>query len=315
MMRDGSRHRAGRWPLRLAPARKRGRERCEREMARAARTHGVPLGMLYAVGLAETGRGDSLRPYALNIEGRAVYDIDKARRRCARSRPRARPGPSSSISAACKSTTTSMPATSPRWRTCSTPRERRLRGPLPQRAQGPRGQLDKGGGALSRRAQQRSRAEEIRLPRHRQHGRDRLRPMDAGGERILSAVTLGSPSEQAMIKTGLQGPYRLSFDGVDAAVRQQIGRRLRARPRGCAGALLHQSRRPVGQRHPRPTARLRSARSTLFKYGYSASSQTAFEKECQLFHDISPPGNRLHPARPKGTTWRCPRCQMFGRRA
>jgi soluble lytic murein transglycosylase-like protein len=47
-------------------------------MARAARTHGVPLGMLYAVGLAETGRGDSLALYALNIEGSAVYDIDKA---------------------------------------------------------------------------------------------------------------------------------------------------------------------------------------------------------------------------------------------
>lgn len=50
---------------------------CEREMARAAQTHGVPLGMLYAVGLTETGRGDSLRPYALNIEGRAIYDLDK----------------------------------------------------------------------------------------------------------------------------------------------------------------------------------------------------------------------------------------------
>ena len=44
---------------------------CEREMARAAEKHGVPLGMLYAVGLAETGRGDTLRPYALNVEGRA----------------------------------------------------------------------------------------------------------------------------------------------------------------------------------------------------------------------------------------------------
>lgn len=51
---------------------------CEREMARAAQKHGVPLGMLYAVGLTETGRGDSLRPYALNIEGRPVYDIDKS---------------------------------------------------------------------------------------------------------------------------------------------------------------------------------------------------------------------------------------------
>jgi soluble lytic murein transglycosylase-like protein len=54
-----------------------GENVCEREMARAAREHGVPLGVLYAVGLTETGRGDSLRPYALNIEGRAVYDIDK----------------------------------------------------------------------------------------------------------------------------------------------------------------------------------------------------------------------------------------------
>ena len=53
-----------------------GPKPCEREMAQAAEKHGVPLGVLYAVGLAETGRGDSLRPYALNIEGRAVYDID-----------------------------------------------------------------------------------------------------------------------------------------------------------------------------------------------------------------------------------------------
>ncbi|KAB2917519.1 MAG: lytic transglycosylase domain-containing protein [Hyphomicrobiaceae bacterium] len=50
---------------------------CEREMARAAEKHGVPIGVLYAVGLTETGRGDTLRPYALNIEGRAIYDIDK----------------------------------------------------------------------------------------------------------------------------------------------------------------------------------------------------------------------------------------------
>jgi soluble lytic murein transglycosylase-like protein len=50
---------------------------CEREMARAAQQYDVPLGVLYAVGLTETGRGDSLRPYALNIEGQAVYDINR----------------------------------------------------------------------------------------------------------------------------------------------------------------------------------------------------------------------------------------------
>jgi soluble lytic murein transglycosylase-like protein len=51
---------------------------CEREMARAAQTRGIPLGVLYAVGLTETGRGDSLRPNALNIDGKAVYDIDRS---------------------------------------------------------------------------------------------------------------------------------------------------------------------------------------------------------------------------------------------
>jgi soluble lytic murein transglycosylase-like protein len=60
-----------------APALGSADDACEREMARAARSYGVPLGVLYAVGLTETGRGDSLRPYALNIEGRSVYDVAK----------------------------------------------------------------------------------------------------------------------------------------------------------------------------------------------------------------------------------------------
>jgi soluble lytic murein transglycosylase-like protein len=34
----------------------------------------VPVGMLYAVGLTETGRGESLHPYAMNIEGKASFD-------------------------------------------------------------------------------------------------------------------------------------------------------------------------------------------------------------------------------------------------
>src|SRR5262249_54775253 len=50
---------------------------CEREMGRAAEIYGVPLGVLYAVGLTETGRAGSLRPYALNVEGKPVYAIGK----------------------------------------------------------------------------------------------------------------------------------------------------------------------------------------------------------------------------------------------
>ena len=46
---------------------------CEREMARAAELHGIPLGILYAVGLTETGRRGALNPYALGAEGQTVF--------------------------------------------------------------------------------------------------------------------------------------------------------------------------------------------------------------------------------------------------
>jgi soluble lytic murein transglycosylase-like protein len=51
---------------------------CEKEMMRASNKHGVPLGMLYAVGLTETGRAGSLQPYALNIEGRSAFGANLA---------------------------------------------------------------------------------------------------------------------------------------------------------------------------------------------------------------------------------------------
>ncbi|MGO4707478.1 transglycosylase SLT domain-containing protein [Microvirga sp. 2MCAF38] len=46
---------------------------CEREMVRASTKYGVPLGMLYSVGLAETGKRGSLQPYAMNIEGKPYF--------------------------------------------------------------------------------------------------------------------------------------------------------------------------------------------------------------------------------------------------
>ncbi|EEE46434.2 Soluble lytic murein transglycosylase [Roseibium alexandrii DFL-11] len=62
---------------------------CEREMVAASRKYQVPLGILYAVGLTETGRRNSLYPHALNIEGKSVFppsrtaarrDIEAARK-------------------------------------------------------------------------------------------------------------------------------------------------------------------------------------------------------------------------------------------
>lgn len=46
---------------------------CESHMIRASKAYDIPLGVLYSVGLTESGRRDSLQPYALNIQGRAFF--------------------------------------------------------------------------------------------------------------------------------------------------------------------------------------------------------------------------------------------------
>jgi len=50
---------------------------CERQMAIAAKKHGVPIGILYAIGLTETGRRNTLHPYALNISGKGHFPQTK----------------------------------------------------------------------------------------------------------------------------------------------------------------------------------------------------------------------------------------------
>jgi soluble lytic murein transglycosylase-like protein len=46
---------------------------CEGEMRSASAKYEVPLGVLYAVGLTESGRKESLQPHAMNIEGTAYF--------------------------------------------------------------------------------------------------------------------------------------------------------------------------------------------------------------------------------------------------
>ena len=51
---------------------------CEAEMIRASKAFNVPVAVLYAVGLTETGRRGSLQPFAMNVEGAAVFSNDLA---------------------------------------------------------------------------------------------------------------------------------------------------------------------------------------------------------------------------------------------
>ncbi len=51
---------------------------CERHILKSSEKYEVPVGILYAVGLTETGKKGSLHPFALNIEGRSVFAASKS---------------------------------------------------------------------------------------------------------------------------------------------------------------------------------------------------------------------------------------------
>ena len=51
---------------------------CERYLPEVAKSEDVPIGVLYAVGLTETGVKGSLHPYALNVEGETIITYSAA---------------------------------------------------------------------------------------------------------------------------------------------------------------------------------------------------------------------------------------------
>ena len=51
---------------------------------------------------------------------------------------------------------------------------------------------------------------------------------------------------------------------------------------------------------------------THFKYSYASTEKEAFEKECNNYHDfLDLLDNDIHPDRPKGREYKCPRCNVF----
>jgi hypothetical protein len=72
----------------------------------------------------------------------------------------------------------------------------------------------------------------------------------------------------------------------------------------------------VGRAESGVNVRLKSwvgkTEAELFMFSYAVSRRVAFEKECKLYHALSPPGNDTHPERPAGVAWTCPRCDIYG---
>lgn len=111
--------------------------------------------------------------------------------------------------------------------------------------------------------------------------------------------------------SGLTGPFKLTFEDIDGAVQRQAPGVFALGTRDMAGRFAIMS---IGRSDVDVRGRLRECigAGTHFKFDYFANEREAFEKECELFHEIKPPGNFIHPSRPAGSTLRCPRCRIFG---
>lgn len=116
-----------------------------------------------------------------------------------------------------------------------------------------------------------------------------------------------------MANSGLRGPFRLDV----ATVVQQVAR---VAPGAYALGKVENGTfyiRYVGRSDSDVAARLKQwiGHYTSFKFEYFPSPKAAFEKECHLWHDFGGPegtlDNDVHPRRPNGANWQCPRCRTF----
>jgi len=113
------------------------------------------------------------------------------------------------------------------------------------------------------------------------------------------------------VSTGLIGPLPLRYESVrDAITRTAAGAYALGYAANDGGFCVLQ----IGRSDTDVRSKLIGQIGTqnLFKFILSTGPMLAFEKECELFHNFSPPNNRRHPERTAGTNWTCPRCRQFG---
>lgn len=120
-----------------------------------------------------------------------------------------------------------------------------------------------------------------------------------------------SAGDTSLGQNGLLGPFALTDTVIDQEVNQTSAGAfaLDDSENGTSFHVLY-----VGRSDSDVNAQLHVYVGTYkrFKFVYCSSPRDAFEKECGLFHDFDPYDNGIHPLRPPGSNWTCPRCKFLG---
>lgn len=118
-----------------------------------------------------------------------------------------------------------------------------------------------------------------------------------------------------MASLGMKGPYVLSTTEIDKQVTKTSCGNYALGYVNNEGTFIVQY---VGRSDENLNSRLKSwvdKGYSKFKYSFATSPKSAFEKECNNFHDFGGTDklhNTVHPDRPNGSGWKCPRCKIFG---
>ena len=114
-----------------------------------------------------------------------------------------------------------------------------------------------------------------------------------------------------MAENGLRGPFSLTDDVIDAQVRE---RQPGVYALEESSDLIQFRVVYVGRSDSDVNNQLHVHVGSYkrFRYQPCSTAQGAFERECALYHEFEPRDNPIHPQRPAGTDWKCPRCRLFG---
>lgn len=107
--------------------------------------------------------------------------------------------------------------------------------------------------------------------------------------------------------TGLHGPHHLQQSVLDSVV-TGVGPGAYALGAVNSGGVFEIRR--VGRSDTDLNDRLKDhlGHYQHFKYGFFNTKLEAYQRECTMFHEFSPPDNVIHPDAPNGLFVTCPVC-------
>ncbi len=117
-----------------------------------------------------------------------------------------------------------------------------------------------------------------------------------------------------MAKLNMNGPYDFTSAKIDEIVTEKSAGNYALGYMDDKGVFVVKY---IGRSDSDVNAELKSRlnpKYKKFKFSYASSAKTAFEKECQNYHDFGGSAkldNAIHPARPAGKDWKCPVCTVF----